>query len=109
MPYSQEEVKESIEHRDALLDIRAILATSSGTRFFKYLFKSFDVCELPEQGLEGEILHERIGVLRAGHAMFKLISEANHQVAANILAEVEKERYARLYPPPKAPRREEGS
>lgn len=94
---SQEEVAEAIEHRDALLDIRAILATSSGRNFFKYLFKHLEVGELPQLGLEGSLLMDKLGFLRAGNSIFKLVAEADAQIAANILAMNEKERYAKLY------------
>ncbi len=94
---TDEEVKEAIEHRDVLLNIRAILAIPAGKDFFKYLFKSFDVTELPEFGLEGMILAERIGFLRAGNSIFKLVAEADASIAGNLLAQNEKDRYARLY------------
>lgn len=94
---SQEEISERIEHRDALLDVRAVLATNSGRNFFKYLFKNFEVGHLPELGLEGQLLFEKMGFLRAGNSIFKLLSEANAEMAATILAQIEKERYAKLY------------
>lgn len=93
---TDEERREALEHRDALLDIRAILSTSHGRRFFKYLFKVLDVAELPDIGVEGPLLHERLGFLRVGHSIFKLASEANHEVSGQILAEIEKEKYERL-------------
>lgn len=93
---TQEEYAERIEHRDALLDVRAIVSTSAGIRFFKYLFKSLEVNELPELGLEGNLLHEKMGFLRAGNSIWKLVAEANAQVAANLLAENEKESYEKL-------------
>lgn len=88
--------KEAIEHRDMLLELREILATKSGRNFFKYLFKTLNVIELPAKGLENGDLMETIGYLRAGRAIFKLASEANADVAASLLADVEKERYAQL-------------
>ena len=94
---SAEEVRERIEHRDALLDIRAVLATTSGRNFFKYLFKNLEVGDLPPIGLDGALLNEKLGFLRAGSSIFKLVAEADAQQAANILALNEKERYARLY------------
>lgn len=94
---SQEEVAEAVEHRDVLLNIRAILATNSGRDFFKYLFKHLEVCELPPVGLTGELLMDKLGSLRVGNQIFKLVAEADAQVAANILAITEKERYAKLY------------
>lgn len=93
----QEEISEAIEHRDVLLDIRAILAISSGRNFFKYLFKHLEVTELPPLGLEGSLLMDKLGFLRAGNSIFKLVSEADAQAAASILAANEKERYAKLY------------
>lgn len=93
----EEERKAAIEHRDMLLDLRFILGTEAGQRFFKYLFRNFDVAQMPEQGLEGITLHERMGFMRAGNALFKIASEANFEVAANILAHIEKERYDQIY------------
>lgn len=97
---TKEEFRERAEHRDAILDIRAMLNSESGRRFFKYLFKNFDVGSLPERGMDGEILHEYLGFLRAGNSIFKLASEANVEIAAQLLAKIEKERYADLYPEP---------
>lgn len=94
---SQEEISERIEHRDALLHIRAILATDSGRQFFKYLFKQFEVTELPELGLEGNLHYEKLGFLRAGNSIFKLVAEADAHAAANLLAQNEKDRYVKLY------------
>lgn len=92
-----EDIKIAIEHRDVLMDIRAILATTSGRNFFKYLFKNFEVTNLPELGLEGIFLHDKMGFLRAGNSIFKLVCEANAEMAASILAQNEKDRYAELY------------
>ena len=94
---TQEEIKAAIEHRDVIDDIRAILATSSGQRFFKYLFKSFDVGHVPEMGLREDILMDRIGFLRAGHSIFKLAAEANADITGALLAQKERELYAALY------------
>jgi hypothetical protein len=94
---SQEEISERIEHRDALLDARAVLATVTGRNFLKYLFKSLEVNELPQFGLEGNFLHDKLGFLRAGNAVFKLVAEADAEIAAGILAQIEKDRYVKLY------------
>lgn len=88
---------EAIEHRDALMDVRAVLATKSGKRFIKYLFKNLDVGELPELGMDGTLLSDRIGFLRAGNSIFKLITESSTEAAGAILAEVEKERQDAIY------------
>jgi hypothetical protein len=93
----KEELREAIEHRDALMDIRAILSTASGKRFFKYLIKNLEVGELPPLGIEGTLLSDKLGFLRAGNAVFKLTCEADFTVAATLLAEVEKEKYERLH------------
>lgn len=94
---TEEERREAIEHRDVLLAIRAILATSSGKVFFKYLFKQFEVAQLPEIGMEGTLLADKLGFLRAGRSIFELVSEADAEKAGQLLAENEKERYAKLY------------
>lgn len=94
---TQEEVAERIEHRDVLLNIRAVLATASGKEFVKYLFKHFGVGELPEIGLDGSLLMDKIGFLRAGTAIFDLVAEAEPDQAANLLAQNVKERNAKIY------------
>ncbi len=91
-----EEIKERLRHRDALLDIQAILATKSGRNFVKYLFESFDVGELPIIGLTGEFLADHLGFLRAGNSIFKIIAQANAEVAGSILAQVQKEKNAQI-------------
>lgn len=90
---SQEEVSERLEHRDVLLNIQAIIATGPGQNFFKYLFKHFEVAELPPVGMDGSLLMDKLGSLRAGNAIFKLVSEANPQLAGSILAQVERDKY----------------
>lgn len=95
--YTEEEIKAATEHRDMLLDVRAVLATSSGKNLFKYLFKHFEVAALPEDGLDTDLLHERIGILKAGNSIFKLACEANFEIAAELLAKLEKERYDAIY------------
>lgn len=94
---TEEELKEAREHRDVVLALQAILATPQGKILFKYLFKSLDLGEMPELGLTGEHLHDRLGFLRVGQAIFKLASEANVQISAEILAQLEKERYDEKY------------
>lgn len=93
---SSEDIREAIEHRDILLDIRALLSSSSGKNFFKYLFKHFQVGELPEMGLDGTMLADTLGFLRAGNSVFKLVAEADAEMAGRFLAENEKEKYDRL-------------
>jgi len=94
---TEEQMKAAIEHRDMLLDLRSVLASEPGKRVFKYLFKHLLVGDVPELGLEGPILHDRLGSLRTGNAIFKIVAEADWQIAANLLAQKEKEAYADLY------------
>lgn len=94
---TDEEIREAIEHRDVLLDIRALLGTPSGKNFIKYLFKNLGASEMPEMGLTGEILMDKLGFLRAGNSIFKLVSEANATEAGKLLALIERDRHARLY------------
>lgn len=96
MADSQEEISERIEHRDALLNVRAIMKTAAGQGFFKYLFKNYDPIFLPPMGLEGAILHEGLGQRRAYIELFKLVAEADAETAARLLAENVKELNARL-------------
>ena len=95
-PQSPEEIREALKHRDAILDINAILATEAGKRFIKYLFESFEVGVMPERGLAEMDLYDRLGFLRAGNAIFKIVAEASPEIAGMILAKVEKERYDEL-------------
>lgn len=88
--------RESIKHRDVLLAIASILQTDEGIRLFSYLFESLDVAVTPEQGLKGEMLHDRIGFLRAGNSIYKLACEADWKQAALILTKTERSRYDSL-------------
>ncbi len=89
--------KDAIEHRDAKLNIAAVIVTKPGREFFKYLLKSLDVGEVPELGMEGAFLHDRLGFLRAGNSIFKLMAEANAKITGELLAEIEKEKQDELY------------
>lgn len=91
--FDEEERRERVEHDSALKNIRAILGTPYGKNFIKYLFVNLEVGVLPEIGAEGVWLHDRLGFLRSGNQIFKLIAEADPDNAAKILAEIEKERY----------------
>lgn len=95
-PLSQEEVSERIEHRDALLNLRAILKSKEGRGFFKYMFKNYSPIDLPPEGVEGTFLHEKLGMKRAFNEFWRLASEADHVTSAQLLAEIEKDRYERL-------------
>ena len=85
-----------LEHRDALLAIGSIIKTDEGVKLFKYLFKSFDVAELPSQEMEGNVLHEYLGFLRAGNSIYKLTCEADSEIAASILSNIERKKYERI-------------
>lgn len=92
----EQELQERLEHRDVLLAIAAILKTDSGITLFSYLFKNLEVGELPFQDMEGNILHDRLGFLRAGNSIFKLACEADSKIAASILSKLERRRYEQL-------------
>lgn len=87
------ERRQAARDHDAVMDLRAILVTSYGRRFFKYIFDTFDVGEYPEIGTENDILRDQLGFLRAGKSLFSLAAQANPEVTGQIMAEVEKERY----------------
>lgn len=88
-----EEMKERVEHRNMLLDIQAVLATKQGRSFIKYLLRSFEVGELPQIGLSGDFLMDRLGFLRAGNSIFKIVAEADPAMAGTLLGQIEKEKY----------------
>lgn len=90
---TNEDIKERLAHRDVLLDIQAILSTKSGKNFIKYLFSSFQVGELPVVGISGDYLMDRLGFLRAGNSIFKIVAEANPEIAGQLLGQIEKEKH----------------
>lgn len=83
---------EAIEHKNVLLAIKELLKCSEGKTLFKYLFKNLDVTCVPE-GLEGNMLYEYLGFLKAGNSVYKLVSQADFKEAALILSEIERERH----------------
>ena len=91
------EHQEMIEHRDVLLAISAVMQTKEGKELFAYLFKNFEVGTMPPQHLDGKELFECLGFLRAGNSLFKLVSEANSEGAASLLAKLERKRYEQTY------------
>ena len=84
---------EAIEYRDAIVALQSVLLTNEGKLLFKYLFKYLEVGELPELGLEGSLLMDRLGSLRSGRSIFKLASEANPEIACQLLSKLERESY----------------
>lgn len=91
--YEEKERQENVEHRDALLAIASIVKTKEGQKLFRYLFKNFEVANLPDRGLDEKDLHEYLGFLRAGNSIYKLVCEADADIAGNILSKLERERY----------------
>lgn len=94
----EQERLEYAKHQDALMNIRGLLQTKEGQKFVKYLFESLGVGELPEIGVTGEMMHERLGLTRAAQSVFSLISQANAEIAARLLAEIEREKHERNKP-----------
>lgn len=90
--YTDQELKDALEHQQVLKDVVTILATQPGERFIKYLFKHFEVVELPDLGFSGDLLFDKLGSLRPGRTLFRLISEADPRMAGILLASVEKEK-----------------
>jgi len=91
--YEEKERQENIEHRDALLAIASVVKTKEGEKLFRYLFKNFEVSNLPDRGLDEKDLHEYLGFLRAGNSIYKLVCEADADIAGSILSKLERERY----------------
>jgi len=94
---NQRERQEALEHRDVLLAIGVLLKQQEGVQLFEYLFKTLDVTQLPESDMEDKILHEYLGFLRAGNAIYKLVCEADHVEAASILSKLERKRYEQIH------------
>lgn len=94
----QEETRrEQIEHRDVLLAIASLIKTKEGNQLFSYLFKNFEATNLPDRTMQGEVLHEYLGFLRAGNSIYKLACEADSEMAASIIAKIERKRYEQIY------------
>lgn len=93
----EEERREQLEHRDVLLAIGVLLKLKEGQQLFKYLFKNLEITTAPVQGMEGNELHEYLGFLRAGNSIYKLVCEADADIAASILSKLERERYEHIY------------
>ena len=91
--YEEKERQENIEHRDALLAIASIVKTKEGQNLFRYMFKNFEVSNLPDRTIKGDDLHEYLGFLRAGNSIYKLVCEADADIAGSILSKLERERY----------------
>lgn len=89
--------QELIEAHKVRLAITEVLKTDEGRRIFSYLFKTLDVLELPDQSLEGNLLYEYLGFLRAGNSIYKLACEADVEITASLMAKIEREKYDRLY------------
>ncbi len=87
------EHQEHLEHRDVLLAIGVLLKQKEGRQFFKYLFKNLEVAGVPDEGLEGNLLHNYLGFLRAGNSIYKLVCEADFEEAASLLSKIEREKY----------------
>jgi len=96
---SESSLQDKIDQREreetnlVLAEIQTVLKTSAGRNFVRYLFKSFMVGDLPDQGLPEMFLRENLGTFRAGQAIFKIVAAANPEVASAILAQMEKEKY----------------
>lgn len=90
---ARRERQEHLQHQDTLLALNVLLKTKEGKQLFKYLFKNLEVGQFPEQGTDGMFLHDRLGFLRAGNSIYKLVSEADAEIAASLLANIERERY----------------
>lgn len=91
--YAEKDRQERLEHRDVLLAIAAIIKSKEGQQLFEYLFKNFEVGNLPPRDLKNELLHEHLGFLRAGNSIYKLVCESASESAASILAKTERKRY----------------
>ncbi len=85
-------LKEQAEYNHALKCIQVVIQTQAGRDLITYLLKSLDVNEYPVVGMTGDMLMDRMGFLRAGNSIFKLIAAATPDIAGQIVAQIEKER-----------------
>lgn len=80
------------EHTKVLESIRSIIQTESGKIMFRYLFKYISPTDLPELGLDSEMMRERLGFFRAGRSIWELAVQAEPFTASQLLASLEKEK-----------------
>ena len=83
------EEKRHIEAREAA---KVLLGFPPGITFLKQLFRIGGVGTLPDEGLVQDFLRSEIGRLKLGREIYQLVSEADPERAALVLAEIEKER-----------------
>jgi len=88
--------KEARRYAGVLKDISVVLGTPAGKGFVRYLLKELEVGELPAMGLPEEFLRDKLGFLRAGNSIFKMVAQANPEVTGALLAQIEKEKYEEL-------------
>lgn len=86
------EERERLEEIEATKAVGMISRSSEGQKFLKHLFRTLAVGEVPMRGMSGEELHDFVGFLRAGRAVFNLVAKANPQVAGDLMATIERER-----------------
>lgn len=91
--FEKKERQQNLDHRDVLLAIASIIKTDEGRKLFSYLFDTLEVTNLPDQDLDGKLLFESLGFLRAGNSIYKLVCESASETAASIIAELERKRY----------------
>jgi len=91
--FANQELKERVEHREALIAINSFIQTEQGKKFFYYLLKNFNVLDTPDEDLEDKKLYEALGFWKAGNSIFKLMCEANAEEAALLLAKKERDNY----------------
>lgn len=91
-----EQLKEAMKHREVLLAIQKVLSTKEGKIFVKYLFETFGVLETVPVGMSGDILMEYLGHLRAGNSIFKIVVESSPDLTGQLIAQIEKEKYAEI-------------
>jgi len=88
---SKEELREELRLRQAYAAIKQLLATQDGRVFMMYLLREFEYGEMPQVGMDKDLMLDKMGMLRAGQAIFNLIAEADPYGAAALLGEIKKE------------------
>lgn len=83
---------EEVQRRDAVEAMKILLGFPPGREVIRHLFRMGGVGTLPDDGLLPDFLRSEIGKLKLGREIYQLVSEADHQQAALILSDVEKER-----------------
>lgn len=85
---------ERAKHLKVLMDIRKLMTMPEGRTVFKYLIDAGGVADPPIVFPDEKLTYKYMGLLEFGNSIFKLLTQADPDVAAHLLTQVIKEKNA---------------